>query len=240
MLNRPSSIIFSCKNLCKTLEGRKIIHNLSLDVRKGEIVALLGSNGSGKSTFFHIATGLMDPDKGDVWIDNQSVTSLELYERVQKGMRYISQEPALFQDLTTKQNLMCSAEIFLKSQQDWNPTVEKLLSDFNLNHIRDIRIKYLSEGELKKLELARMLIGPAKILLLDEPWSGVDMITVQKIKIFLKKIVQEKHVGILIADHNVAEALSFSDYGYLLHSGTVLDEKSASDLMNSTEVKKLL
>jgi lipopolysaccharide export system ATP-binding protein len=228
---RSTPVIFSCKNLYKTIDNRKVIDNISLTVHEGEIVALLGSNGSGKSLCLNIAVGLDNPDSGEVWIENSCVTSLELYQRVRKGLRYIPQEPALFQNLTVEENLISCAEIFLTSPQEKKIVIEQLINDFHMESIYMTQVRFLSQGELRKLELARALIGPGRILILDEPWSGVDVLTIQTMKLFLKNRVKEKKIGILITGHHVHDTLSFVDYGYIIKSGILSSEGFSQELI---------
>ena len=200
----------TAKNIVKTYRNRRVVDGISLDVKQGEIVGLLGPNGAGKTTSFYMMVGLVKPNEGQVYLDNEDVTGLPMYRRAQMGIGYLAQEASVFRKLSVEDNILAVLEMTDLSKSEQNAKLESLLDEFGLQHIRKNRGDLLSGGERRRTEIARCLATDPKFILLDEPFAGVDPIAVEDIQQIVSGL-KDKNIGILITDHNVHETLSITD-----------------------------
>ena len=227
----------SLKNIEKTIGSKKILSNISFSVEKNEIVGLLGPNGAGKTTAFYIAAGLMFPNQGKVLIRSKDVTSKPMHARANLGLGYLPQESSLFPDLSVENNLFGIAELQKLDQEYKISKVEEIVDEFNLNKILQVKGRMLSGGQRRKVEIARTLICEPKIILLDEPFAGIDPIAVEEIKELLLEITN-KNISILITDHNVRETLSLCKKAVILSDGMVIAEGNEESLKQNAHVKR--
>ena len=227
----------SLKKIEKTIGSKKILSNLSFSVRKNEIVGLLGPNGAGKTTAFYIAAGLIFPNQGKVLIRNKDVTNEPMHTRANLGLGYLPQESSLFPDLSVENNLLGIAELLKLDHEQKIKIVAKIIDEFNLAKILQIKGRMLSGGQRRKVEIARTLICKPEIMLLDEPFAGIDPIAVEEIKELLQQIVK-KNISILITDHNVRETLSLCSKAIILSNGRVIAEGNEESLKQNAHVKQ--
>ncbi len=230
-------ILLQTKKLTKRYGGRTVVDRVSLVVNQGEIVGLLGRNGAGKTTSFRMTIGMITPDEGSVSFDGVDVTKMPMYKRARRGMGYLSQEPSIFQRLTVRQNLLAILETMSMSKASRNEKCDQLLEQFDLTVQRKQLARTLSGGERRKLEIARALITNPTMILLDEPFSGVDPISVQDLQKEIRQL-RVRGISILLTDHNVRETLSVTDRSYIMDSGKVLREGTPKDLVNDELVRK--
>ncbi len=230
-------ILLEARNLVKVYSGRSVVDHVSLTVNQGEIVGLLGRNGAGKTTTFRMTIGMITPNDGTVIFDGMDVTKMPMYKRARRGMGYLSQEPSIFQRLTVSQNLLAILETMNLTKQARMEKCEQLLGQFGLLHVRSQLAKTLSGGERRKLEIARALVTNPTMILLDEPFSGVDPIAVEDLQ---REIIglKDRGISILLTDHNVRETLAVTDRSYIIDSGKVLREGHPRDLVNDPLVRK--
>ncbi len=213
-------LCLSTRNLVKVYRGRKVVRDVSIDIRQGEIVGLLGPNGAGKTTTFYMVVGLTHPDGGSVLLGDEEITSLPMYQRAQKGISYLAQEPSIFRKLTVEQNLLAVFETMELGAAERETRARRLLEEFGLTHLARNRGYALSGGERRRVEIARSLaINPAFILL-DEPFAGIDPIAVLDIQRIVSQL-RERGIGILITDHNVRETLKITDRAYIIKEGEI-------------------
>lgn len=231
-------MILRTENLYKKYKYRTVVGGVSISVKQGEIVGLLGPNGAGKSTTFYMAVGLVKPYDGRIYIDDIEITAWPMYRRARIGIGYLSQEPSIFSKLTVEDNLTAIAQIIIVSKAQRKEKVELLLEDFGLTKLRKQLSVTLSGGEKRRLEIARALIVDPKFLLLDEPFVGIDPITVDDIQRVVKKL-KARGLGILMTDHNVRETLEIIDRAYVIHEGKILIEGNAKELLENSEAKKV-
>tara|TARA_Y100000816_G_scaffold291664_1_gene283749 strand:+ start:814 stop:1539 length:726 start_codon:yes stop_codon:yes gene_type:complete len=227
----------SLLNIEKTIGSKKILTNISFSVGKNEIVGLLGPNGAGKTTAFYIAAGLMFPNQGKVLINNKDITNKPMHARANAGLGYLPQESSLFPDLSVEKNLFGIAELLKLDQEHKIQQVEKVVDEFNLAKILKVKGRMLSGGQRRKVEIARTLICKPEIMLLDEPFAGIDPIAVEEIKDLLLEIAN-KNISILITDHNVKETLSLCKKAIILSDGMVIAEGNEESLKQNAHVKK--
>ena len=228
----------TAKNIVKTYRNKRVVDGISLDVKQGEIVGLLGPNGAGKTTSFYMMVGLVKPNQGHVYLDNEDVTDQPMYRRAQMGIGYLAQEASVFRKLSVEDNILAVLEMIDLSQSEQNAKLESLLDEFGLQHIRKNRGDLLSGGERRRTEIARCLATDPKFILLDEPFAGVDPIAVEDIQQIVSKL-KDKNIGILITDHNVHETLSITDRAYLLYEGKILKSGTADELATDEQVRKV-
>ena len=228
----------TAKNIVKTYRNRRVVDGISLDVKQGEIVGLLGPNGAGKTTSFYMMVGLVKPNQGHVYLDNEDVTDQPMYRRAQMGIGYLAQEASVFRKLSVEDNILAVLEMTNLSKSEQNVNLESLLEEFGLQHIRKNRGDLLSGGERRRTEIARCLATDPKFILLDEPFAGVDPIAVEDIQQIISKL-KDKNIGILITDHNVHETLSITDRAYLLFEGKILKSGTADELAADEQVRKV-
>lgn len=226
------------ENIVKRYRSRTVVKGVSFDVSQGEIVGLLGPNGAGKTTSFYMVVGLIKPNEGHVFLDDQEITRDAMYKRAQKGIGYLAQEASVFRKLSVEQNIMGVLEMTGLPKAEQKKRLESLLDEFGLQHIRKNRGDLLSGGERRRTEIARALAVDPKFILLDEPFAGVDPIAVEDIQAIVASL-KEKNIGILITDHNVQETLAITDRTYLMFEGRILKSGSAEDLANDEQVRKV-
>ena len=230
----------SCLSLAsieKTIGSKKILSDMSFSVGNNEIVGLLGPNGAGKTTAFYIAAGLMFPNKGKVLISNKDVTNEPMHARANLGLGYLPQESSLFPDLSIEKNLFGIAELLKLDKENKIQKVEKIINEFDLAKILQVKGRMLSGGQRRKVEIARTLVCEPEIILLDEPFAGIDPIAVEEIKELLVEITK-KNISILITDHNVRETLSLCKKAIILSEGMVIAEGNEESLKQNAHVKK--
>ena len=226
------------ENLKKIYGRKEVVKEVSLKIKRGEVVGLLGPNGAGKTTSFYMITGMIRPNKGNIYFDNQDVTSIPMYKRARMGMGYLAQEPSIFTKLSVEDNLKLVLEITDLSKEDQKKRLEELLEEFSIGHIRQSKAMMLSGGERRRTEIARSLIMNPDFMLLDEPFAGIDPIAVEDIQNIVQNL-KSKGIGILITDHNVRETLSITDRAYLLYDGNVLKHGTIDELSKDEEVRRL-
>ena len=232
------SLIITTQSLFKSYKGRTVVKNVSIDVQQGEIVGLLGPNGAGKTTTFYMVVGLIKPDEGSVFLNDQDITKLPMYKRAQMGIGYLPQEASVFRKLTVEDNILAVLEMTRLTKAERLHKLESLLDEFNLHHVRKNNGDSLSGGERRRTEIARALAVDPKFILLDEPFAGVDPIAVEDIQSVVAKL-KFKNIGILITDHNVNETLSICDRAYLLIEGKIFKHGSAQELADDEHVRRL-
>ncbi len=225
------------KNLEKVIKKTQIVHDISLEVRSGEIVGLLGPNGAGKTTSFYMICGLTDATAGKVYLDGVDLTNLPLSKRAKLGIGYLPQESSIFKDLSVEENLLIAAEATTMSKEESKRKIDELLELFNVEPLRERLGFRLSGGERRRVEIARALVGSPKFLLLDEPFAGVDPIAVLDIQNIIKKL-SSLGIGILITDHNVRETLGICQRAYVMRAGAMLANGTSKEIANNKEVKK--
>ena len=226
------------RNLRKSYRKRPVIRDVSMDLDRGEVVALLGPNGSGKTTCFYCIAGLVAPDSGHVYIDGQDVTQLPMYQRARMGIGYLPQEMSIFRGLTVEQNITAVLEVVEQNPHRRRDRLEELLGDFSIGHIRNASAMALSGGERRRVEIARCLASNPSFLLLDEPFAGVDPIAVGDIRGLVQDL-KSRGIGVLITDHNVRETLGIVDRAYILHDGHVLMSGTPAQIIADARVREV-
>ena len=226
------------ENLVKKYKGRNVVNQVSVSVKQGEIVGLLGPNGAGKTTSFYMIVGLIKPNDGHIFLDDQDITGLAMYRRAKLGIGYLAQEASVFRNLSVEDNILAVLEMTKLSKSDQKEKLESLLNEFSLTHVRKNQGMVLSGGERRRTEIARALAVDPKFVLLDEPFAGVDPIAVEEIQGIVSRL-KEKNIGILITDHNVNETLSITDRAYLMFEGTLLKAGTAEELANDEQVRRV-
>ena len=233
-----SKPILAAKSISKSFDGRMILRKIDMHLNQSEMLGLLGSNGAGKSTFMNIVLGILKCDFGDIFLGNTKLTNIPIHERSKLGMAYLPQQTAIFRGLTVYENLLGIAQIVKKKVAEQKDIVEKLMAEFSITHLRDIKATALSGGERRRTEIARCLISNPKVLLLDEPFAGVDLLSIQDIKGLLLKL-QHRGCAVLITDHNASQLLSVVDRAYVIANGTIVANGTPKQIVNTAEAKKL-
>ncbi|NQY10086.1 MAG: LPS export ABC transporter ATP-binding protein [Flavobacteriales bacterium] len=226
------------RNLVKSYKGRAVVNEVSIEVNQGEIVGLLGPNGAGKTTTFYMMVGLIKPEKGGIFLDNEDITSRAMYQRSQRGIGYLAQEPSIFRKLSIEDNIKIILEMTKLSKKEQAIRLEKLIDEFGLQHVRTSRGDLLSGGERRRCEIARALANDPKFILLDEPFAGVDPIAIEDIQAIVSRL-KNNNIGVLITDHNVHETLEITDRAYLLFEGKILKAGTAKELSEDEQVRKV-
>ena len=222
----------------KSIKKKPILRDVSLKLKKGEAIALLGPNGTGKTTCFYSIVGLTSIDSGKIVIDNADVTNLPMYRRAKLGLGYLPQESSIFKGLSVEKNIMAVLEISIKDKQERKRELELLLGEFSITHLRQASAITLSGGERRRVEIARCLASKPKYILLDEPFAGVDPIAVNEIRKLVSQL-KERGLGVLITDHNVRETLEIVDRAYILHEGYVIMKGTPKEVVNDESVRKV-
>jgi len=222
--------------ISKSFGNKQVVRNISLNINRGEIVGLLGPNGAGKTTTFYIIVGLVKPDTGEIYMENIDVSTLPIYLRGQKGISYLPQEASIFRGMNVEDNLMSIIEIIEKNKDKHQIVLENLLNEFDIQHVRKSKSIVLSGGERRRLEIARTLASNPKYLLLDEPLTGIDPVSIEEIKIIIKKL-KNKNIGVLITDHNVRETLKIVDKVYIVNEGTIFFQGLPQDAVNDKKIR---
>ena len=230
-------ILLETKELVKRYSGRAVVDHVTFRVGQGEIVGLLGRNGAGKTTTFRMTVGMIGPDNGTVIFDGVDVTGIPMYKRARRGLGYLSQEPSVFQRLTCRENLLAILETMNLTRGARYERCDALLSQFGLNHVANQHARTLSGGERRKLEIARALVTNPTMILLDEPFSGVDPIAVEDLQREIRSL-RDKGISVLLTDHNVRETLSVTDRSYIMDNGKVLREGAPKELVNDPLVRQ--
>ncbi len=230
-------VILKVQNLVKKYGGRTVVNHVSFHVRQGEIVGLLGRNGAGKTTSFRMSMGMITPEEGQVVFEGHDVSNKPMYRRARLGMGYLSQEPSVFQRLSVRQNLLAILETRPIARAQQNEIADRLMEQFDLMKLRDQHARTLSGGERRKLEIARALISEPSLVLLDEPFSGVDPVAVEELQSEIRRLRDEENIAVLVTDHNVQRTLEVCDRAYILHEGKVLREGPPKDLINDKMVR---
>lgn len=226
------------EHLEKNYRHRRVVKDGTIHISSGEIVGLLGPNGAGKTTTFYMLVGFVHPDGGKILIDGKDVTALPMYERARLGLGYLAQEPTIFKGLTVENNLVAVLERIEKNKKKRKERVDALLEEFGLTKLRGQQAWTLSGGEKRRLEVARAMINDPKIILLDEPFVGIDPITVSELRKMIFKL-RDKGIGVLITDHNVRETLTLTQRAYLIHDGTILIEGTQDVLLNDKKAREI-
>ena len=234
---KGQSILYT-QNLVKIYGKRRVVDDVSVKVTQGEIVGLLGPNGAGKTTSFYMITGLIRPNAGHIFLNEDDITNLPMYKRSRLGISYLPQEASIFRKLTVEENLLAIMEVIGVKRNERKQRTQELLEELGIAHLAKNKGYNLSGGERRRTEIARTLVTNPKFILLDEPFAGVDPIAVQDIQHIVKNL-KEKNIGVLITDHNVRETLSITDHAYLLFEGKILKEGNSEYLANDPEARKL-
>ena len=230
------SHVIRTEELVKIYKSRTVVNKASINVHQGEIVGLLGPNGAGKTTSFYMIVGLIRPASGNIFLDDENITTFPMYKRAQMGISYLPQEASVFRDMSVEDNIMAILQFNYRSRAEQKEKMEELINEFNLHKVRKNKGKNLSGGERRRTEIARCLASDPKFILLDEPFAGVDPIAVEDIQGIVAKL-KNRNIGILITDHNVHETLAITDRAYILHEGTVLRTGTAEELAADDYVK---
>ena len=226
------------QGLRKSYRKRPILRDVSLELRRGEVIALLGPNGTGKTTCFYAIAGLPSLDSGKVIIDQKDITNLPMYRRSQLGLGYLPQESSIFRGLTVEQNILAVLEISVRNRQERKTKLDLLLGEFSITHLKQASAVTLSGGERRRVEIARCLASQPKYILLDEPFAGVDPIALGEIRNLVAQL-KRRGVGVLITDHNVRETLEIVDRAYILHEGAVIMKGTPEQVVNNESVKEV-
>lgn len=224
--------------LTKSYKGRQVVNGVSLGLRAGEAVGLLGPNGAGKTTCFYMVTGLVPVDEGTILIDGNDVTHMPMYRRARLGVGYLPQEASIFRGLTVEQNIRAVLEVVEKSRKERERSLDALLEEFHITHLRDSPSIALSGGERRRLEIARALASRPNYMLLDEPFAGIDPIAVSDIQQLVRHLTA-RGIGVLITDHNVRETLGLIDRAYILHAGEVLTHGEPDEIVANPDARRL-
>jgi lipopolysaccharide export system ATP-binding protein len=231
-------MILRAENLVKKYKQRTVVNDVSFSVSQGEIVGLLGPNGAGKTTSFYMIVGLIKPNEGRIFLEDEEITKDAMYRRAQKGIGYLAQEASVFRKLSVEDNIMAILEMTPMNKEERHEKLEELINEFSLHKVRKNRGDLLSGGERRRTEIARALAANPNFILLDEPFAGVDPIAVEEIQTIVARL-KEKNIGILITDHNVQETLSITDRAYLLFEGKILESGTPEVLAANEMVRKV-
>jgi lipopolysaccharide export system ATP-binding protein len=233
-----NSLTLESDSLVKIYKKRRVVNNVSIQVKQSEIVGLLGPNGAGKTTTFYMIIGFIKPEGGRILLDSQDITDLPMYERARKGIGYLSQESSIFRKLNVEQNIMAILQMQNITREERNQRLRSLLRELDISRLAKNKAYTLSGGERRRVEITRALATQPKFMLLDEPFSGIDPIAVEDIQKIIYRL-KEKNLGILITDHNVRETLSITDRAYIICDGEILKSGSAEFLASDPEAKKI-
>lgn len=227
-----------CEGLVKVYRKRKVVDQVSIEIEREEVVGLLGPNGAGKTTTFYMIVGLIRPNDGKVFLDEEDITSLPMYKRARQGIGYLSQEPSIFRKLTVEENILAILETLKITPRELKRRLGSLLEELDLTPLAKNKAYTLSGGERRRVEITRALVTDPKFILLDEPFLGVDPIAVEDIQGIISRL-QGRGIGVLITDHNVRETLQITDRAYIMSEGRILKSGTAQDLAQDAEAKKV-
>jgi lipopolysaccharide export system ATP-binding protein len=230
--------VLRAEGLRKSYRRRAVVDDVAVQLAQGEIVALLGPNGAGKTTTFYLITGLIRPDKGRIWLDDEDITSAPMYKRARRGIGYLAQEPSIFRQMTVEQNVMAILETLDISRDERRARLASMLEDLGLTSLRTAKAYTLSGGERRRLEITRALATNPKFMLLDEPFAGVDPIATHDIQVIVASL-RERGIGVLITDHNVEQTLEIVDRAYIMHAGKVQAAGAVNELVWNDHVSTL-
>jgi len=230
--------ILSTVDLTKSFKGRKVVDDINLRIAQGEVVGLLGPNGAGKTTTFHIIVGLVNPDSGSVLLDGVDITAFPMYLRARNGISYLPQEPSIFRKLTVEENILAVLETLPFTPRERRERLEELIEELGLQQVRRSYGYLLSGGERRRVEIARSLVISPSFMLLDEPFSGIDPLTVLDIQRIIVRL-KETGIGVIVTDHNVRETLQVTDRAYIISQGCIFRAGTPEELGNDAEVKKV-
>ena len=228
----------SLKKLVKTYKGRRVVNSVSLSTKSGSVVGLLGPNGAGKTTTFYMTVGMIKPDGGEVFLNDENITDFPMYQRAKKGVGYLPQEASVFKKLTVKQNIMAILETLPILKPDQEKQAEQLLDELGIKHLANQKAAVLSGGERRRLEISRSLATNPSFILLDEPFAGIDPIAVGDIKNIILHL-KKRGIGVLISDHNVRETLEVCDKAYILNQGQIIESGSPETIASSETAKRI-
>jgi len=231
-------MILRAENIVKIYGNRKVVNGISLEVEQGQIIGLLGPNGAGKTTSFYMIVGMLKPNSGNIFLDDENITKDSMYKRAQKGVGYLAQEASVFRKLSVEDNIMAILEFTNLSKNEQKEKLESLIEEFGLDHVRKNRGDLLSGGERRRTEIARALASDPKFILLDEPFAGVDPIAVEDIQNIVAHL-KDRNIGILITDHDVQATLAITDKTYLMFEGGILKEGTPKELADDEMVRKV-
>lgn len=231
-------MILRVQNLTKEYQGSPAVDRLSLEVKQGEVVGLLGPNGAGKTTTFHMMAGLVKPTQGRIFLGDEEITYLPTYKRARKGIAYLPQNPSVFQRLIVKENLLAILETLDLSVGEQEEKAKLLLSELGITHLKDQKAYLLSGGERRRVEIARALATSPSFMLLDEPFAGIDPITVSDLQTIIFDL-KNKGIGILVTDHNVRETLEITDFSYIMHQGEILIAGKRDELTQNEKARRI-
>ena len=234
----PGGSSLAASGLLKAYRRRKVVNDVDINVSQGEIVGLLGPNGAGKTTTFYMIVGLITPDEGRVYLDNQELTGVPMYQRARRGIGYLAQEPSIFRKLTVEENILAILETLPLSKDERRQRLERVLDELGIKHLRKNKAYSLSGGERRRLEITRALVSEPKFMLLDEPFAGVDPIAVHDIQQIVSEL-RERNIGVIISDHNVEQTLDIVDRAYIMYDGRVRVSGTVAELVWSEEVAEI-
>ena len=230
--------MLAVKDISKSIKGKKIVSKVSIEINESDIFGLLGPNGAGKTTTFYIIAGLINPDDGKITLSNKDISRLPMHKRSKLGIKYLPQEPSVFQNLTVYENLLGLAELSFENNKDITDFISNSIEEFGLSEIMQLKGRQLSGGQRRKVEIARTLAAKPKIILLDEPFAGIDPIAIEDIKKVLKKL-SGKGIGILITDHNVRETLEICNQAAIISNGEIISQGTKEKLISDELVKEV-
>ena len=237
-LQHAASSGLQVRSIAKAYDRRAVLHDVSLDVQPGEVVGLLGPNGAGKTTCFYSVMGLVKPDSGRIFLDDADITELPMYRRAILGLGYLPQETSIFRGMTVEENILAVLEVAEPNRKARRARLERLLGEFGLTALRDSSAMSLSGGERRRCEIARALAAEPSIMLLDEPFAGIDPLSISDIRDLIQQL-KTRDIGVLITDHNVRETLDIVDCAYIIYGGEVLFTGSPADLVRDENVRRL-
>ena len=226
------------QSLTKSYNGRKVVDAVSLKVQSGEVVGLLGPNGAGKTSTFYMVLGLLQPDGGKIFLDDEDISTLPIYRRARLGLQYLPQEPSVFRKLTVAENILAILETLEPDRQIRQERLEKLLAELRLTHLAHQKASALSGGERRRVEITRALVTAPHFIILDEPFAGIDPLAVTDIQNIIRHL-KDRGLGVLVSDHNVREALGVCDRAYILNEGVILEEGPPDQLVRSELAKRI-
>ena len=238
MESATNHTLLATDKLAKEYRGRRVVNGVSVNIAAGEIVGLLGPNGAGKTTTFNMVVGVVKPDEGQVSFQEHDITGLPMHKRARLGIGYLTQEPSVFRKLSVEENILAILETCKISRAERDVRLKYLLEELDLTPIRKSMAYQLSGGEKRRLEITRALVTSPKLLLLDEPFSGIDPIAVYEVQKIVRRL-KDRGLGILITDHNVRETLDVIDRAYIIHDGVVLTEGTAADIVDNEDVRRV-